>query len=156
MKWQLWVDLGRQLRFPDIITATTLRLDMVLVSTVSKQVVVLELTVPWEDRMEKAQESKRAKYAKCWRNRWKACCESTEVGCSDFAGNYLHRLLGLLGIFRMQRVIKNILEAAEKASRWLWLRKGEAWHSALSGYKSRSYHSWLGRPGEDARPQNTL
>lgn len=48
------------------------------------------------------------------------------------------------------------MEAAEKASLWLWLREGEVWHSALSGYKSWSYHPWLGRPGEDARPQNTL
>lgn len=67
------VDLGRRLRFPDVITATTLQPDMVLLSTVSKQVVLLELTVPWEDRMGEAQERKRAKYAKLvakyWRNR---------------------------------------------------------------------------------------
>lgn len=60
--WQLKVDLGRQLKFPDTIAVTTLRPDMVLVSETTKQVVMLELTVPWEDRMEKAFEKKRAKY----------------------------------------------------------------------------------------------
>ncbi|XP_063049947.1 tripartite motif-containing protein 16-like [Engraulis encrasicolus] len=106
------------------------------------QVVLLELTVPWEDRMEEAQERKRAKYAdlvaECRRNGWIARCEPIEVGCRGFAGRSLHRVLGLLGIHGLhrRRATKNILEAAEKASRWLWLRRGEAWRSALPGHKS--------------------
>lgn len=44
--WQLKVDLGKQLKFPDIITETSLRSDMVLVSEITGQVVLLELTVP--------------------------------------------------------------------------------------------------------------
>ena len=141
--WQLLVDLGRQLRFPDIIATITLRPDMVLMSMASKQVVLLELTVPGEDRMEEAQERKRAKYAdlvaECRRNGWKARCEPIEVGCRGFAGKSLHRVLGLLGIggLHRQRAIKNILEAAERASRWLWLRRGDTWRSALPGHKSR-------------------
>ncbi|KAI4881119.1 hypothetical protein NFI96_020517, partial [Prochilodus magdalenae] len=129
--WQLLVDLGRQLRFPDIIVATTLRPDMVLMSGATKQVVLLELTVPWEDRMEEAKERKKAKYAdlvaECRRNGWKARCEPIEVGCRGFAGQSLHRVLGLLGIcgLHRQRAMKNIMEAAEKASRWLWLRRGD-------------------------------
>ncbi|XP_063080140.1 uncharacterized protein LOC134470047 [Engraulis encrasicolus] len=140
--WQLLVDLGRQLRFPDNIASTTLRPDMVLTSTSSRQVVLLELTVPWEDRMEEAQERKRAKYAdlvaECRRNGWSARCEPIEVGCRGFAGRSLHRVLGLLGIrgLHRRRATKNILEAAERASRWLWLRRGEAWRSALPGHKS--------------------
>ncbi|KAI2644199.1 Renalase [Labeo rohita] len=57
--WQLKVDLGRQLKFPDHITSTTLRPDMVLTSESTKQVVLLELTVPWEDRIEEAFERKK-------------------------------------------------------------------------------------------------
>lgn len=52
--WELWVDLGMQLKFPDFATPTSLKPDMVLTSASSKQVLLLELTVPWEDRMEKA------------------------------------------------------------------------------------------------------
>ncbi|XP_039504261.1 uncharacterized protein LOC120460516 [Pimephales promelas] len=151
--WHLLVDLGTQLRFPDTIAVTTLRPDMVLMSAASKQVVLLELTVPWEERMEEAQERKRAKYAdlvaECRRNGWKARCEPVEVGCRGFAGQSLHRVLGLLGIcgLHRQRAIKNILEAAEKAARWLWLRRGDAWHRALPGHKSGLDHPRLGRPG---------
>lgn len=47
--WQLKVDVGKQLKFPETIAVTTLRPDVVL----------LELTDPWEDRMEEAYERKR-------------------------------------------------------------------------------------------------
>lgn len=60
--WQLKVDLGRQLRFPVTIAETSLGPEIVLVSETSRQVVLLELTVHWEDGMEEAYERKRAKY----------------------------------------------------------------------------------------------
>ena len=113
---------------------------MVLMSGATKQVVLLELTVPWEDRMEEAQERKRAKYAElvaeCRRNGWKARCEPIEVGSRGFAGQSVYRVLRLLGICGLQRrrAIRNILEAAEKASRWLWLKRGDTWRSALPGH----------------------
>ncbi len=56
------VDLGKQLRFPPHITETTLRPDIVLWSDSLKSFLMLELTVPWEERMEEAFERKRAKY----------------------------------------------------------------------------------------------
>ena len=60
--WQLSVDLGSQLKFPQHVAKTTLRPDIILVSEATKNVVMLELTVPWEERMEVAFERKREKY----------------------------------------------------------------------------------------------
>lgn len=60
--WQLNVDLGSQLKFPDTISVTTLKPNMVLVSQSSRQMLLLQLTVPWEDWMRQAFERKRAKY----------------------------------------------------------------------------------------------
>ncbi|RJG08326.1 hypothetical protein D4A39_17560, partial [Alcanivorax profundi] len=60
--WQMQVDLGKQLRFPQHIVKTNLRPDMIVISEVSKQLIMLELTVPWEERIEEANERKRAKY----------------------------------------------------------------------------------------------
>lgn len=51
------VDLGKQLRIP----GTTLRPVIVLVSEISKQIVMLEVTMPWEERMEEDNERKKAK-----------------------------------------------------------------------------------------------
>lgn len=42
------VDLEEQLKFPQHIVTSTLRPDVALVSNATKQVVLLELTVPWE------------------------------------------------------------------------------------------------------------
>lgn len=83
--WQLKVDLGRQLKFPEHIAKTRLSPDVVLTSDSSKQVVILELTVPLEDRIEEANERKRAKHLElleaCGGIGWKARCEPFKVGC---------------------------------------------------------------------------
>ncbi len=39
-----------------------MRSDILIVSEAIKQLILLGLTVPWEERMEEAQERKRAKY----------------------------------------------------------------------------------------------
>ena len=48
--WQLSVDLGGQLKFPERITRTSLRPDLVLTSDSTKQIVLLELTVKQQER----------------------------------------------------------------------------------------------------------
>ncbi|XP_053339380.1 uncharacterized protein LOC128510861, partial [Clarias gariepinus] len=152
--WKLQADLGRQLKFPEYILTTSLRPDMVLTSDASKQVVLVELTVPWEDRLEEAHERKKAKYAEivveCRNKGWKARCEPVEVGCRGFAGQSLPRMFKLLGIKGQlcRRAIKTIIEAAEKASRWLWIRSRDPWSSGPLGHKLGTDHLRLGRPSE--------
>ncbi|XP_056097411.1 uncharacterized protein LOC130076370 [Rhinichthys klamathensis goyatoka] len=132
--WELAVDLGKQLKFPEAVAITTLRPDIVLTSEASKQVILLELTVPWEDRMEEANERKRAKYSQlvegCRSNGWRAICQPFEVGCRGFVGHSLCRAYKMLGITgaSQRRAIKLATDAAEVASRWLWIKRGEAWH----------------------------
>ena len=91
--WDLRVDLDKQLKFPDHITTTALRPDIVLSSVSSRQVLLIELTVPWEDRIGEANERKQSKYQElveqCQRRGWKARCEPIEVGCRGFAGHSL-------------------------------------------------------------------
>lgn len=60
--WQLSVELGWQLKFLAHIVTMSLRPDIVLLSESARQVIMLQLTVPWEDRIEEAYERKRAKY----------------------------------------------------------------------------------------------
>ena len=134
--WDLQVDLGRQLKFPEKILTTSLRPDMVLTSEATKQVVILELTVPWEDRIEEANCRKTAKYqelaAECRINGWKARNEPFEVGCRGFTGRSLLNTFKTLGIRGQQcrRAITEITGVAERASRWLWIRRSDVWISA--------------------------
>jgi hypothetical protein len=60
--WKMESDLQQQLRFPQEIAVTNLRPDIVLWSSCTKQVILVELTVPWEERVEESFERKRAKY----------------------------------------------------------------------------------------------
>ncbi|XP_052400773.1 uncharacterized protein LOC127948384, partial [Carassius gibelio] len=74
--WQLLVNLEQQLKFPNHVVITTLRPNIVLLSESTKQVVLLELTVLWEDRLEEAFERKLAKYeglvSECRQAGWRA------------------------------------------------------------------------------------
>lgn len=85
-----------------------------LTSATSKQVVLLELTAPWEDCIEEANERKKAKYHALVEE-WRAECETIEVGCRGFAGQSLCRAYNMLAIrgTRKQRTIKEAKEAAD-------------------------------------------
>ena len=91
--WKLAADVGEQLTFPQEVAVTTRRPDIVLWSPATKQVVMVELTVPWEERIEEANERKRSKYQtlveECQDNGWRAWCMLVEVGCHKFAGQSL-------------------------------------------------------------------
>lgn len=54
--------LDRQLKFSEHIIATFFRLDMALISSCSKQVLLVEMTVPWEDCIEEANKRNWSKY----------------------------------------------------------------------------------------------
>ena len=98
-------------------------------------------------------EWKKAKYLElveaCRLNGWRARCDPIEVGCRGLPGQSLHRTLRLFGIRGLQerKATKNISEAAEKASRWLWIQRGSTWCGALLGHESRTDQPRLDRPG---------
>ncbi|RXN29637.1 reverse transcriptase [Labeo rohita] len=134
--WQLEVDLDKQLKIPSRITSTRLRPDMIIVSDSTKQLIILELTVPWEERMEEANERKRAKYQElveeCRSQGWKTYCEPLEVGCRGFAGRSLCKVLTMLGLTSeaKRKAIRSATEAAERATRWLWIKRADPWMNA--------------------------
>ncbi len=84
-----------------------------LLSESTKQGVLLELTVPWEDRLEEAFERKLAKYkglvSECRQAGWRARCLPIKVGSRGFAARSLCRAFSLLGIngVRRRRAIYN-------------------------------------------------
>lgn len=125
------VDLGRQLQFPREIVETSLRPDLILWSVPQKTILLVELTVPWEQGMEAANERKRLKYAdltaECREAGWKATTFPVEVGCRGFVGGSAARLLRDIGCSGAgsRRAIKELAEEAEKGSFWLWLRRRE-------------------------------
>ena len=126
-------DIHGRMQFPANIAVTNSRPDLVLWSEVTKQVIMLELTVPWEERMEEAHQRKLLKYQQlvddCVGNGWKARCLPVEVGCRGFAGQSLWQALRLLGLHGTARkkLIAEVCEEAERASRWVWFKREEQW-----------------------------
>lgn len=53
------VDLGKRLKFPNNITTVSLRPDIILWSAIEKHVLMIELTVSWEERIQEAYERKK-------------------------------------------------------------------------------------------------
>ena len=131
--WQLLVDLETQLKFPRHIAVTSLRLDLILHFDNTKQCIIWELTVSWEEYITLANERKRSKYQElveqCQQKSWKIYHDPVEVGCRGFAGQSLGRALAKIGIVGAARVraLKDITNKVLKASKWIWLKRSEPW-----------------------------
>ncbi|XP_066299893.1 uncharacterized protein [Branchiostoma lanceolatum] len=128
--WDLRVDLGRRLHFPSVVH-TRLRPDAVLWSEEGKKIVLIELTVPWEERCEEAYERKKNKYQdllqECRDKGWQAWLFPIEIGCRGFPAQSVWKMMTALGIAGKDRktAIRRMGEAAERASCWLWNRREE-------------------------------
>jgi hypothetical protein len=128
--WNMEVDLGKRLVFPDIVQ-TTLRPDIVMWSKTGKKLIVVELTVPWETRCEEAYERKKGKYTElleeCKQRGWHTSLFPVEVGARGFCSQSVCRLMTAVGTTGREKrmTIQRLSQAAERASSWLWLKREE-------------------------------
>ena len=60
--WECLVNPERALQFPSDVALTRLRPDVMILSRAARIVIMDELTVPWEDNVEKGHERKKEKY----------------------------------------------------------------------------------------------
>ena len=96
-----------------------------------KKIVLIEMTVPWEERCDEAYERKAAKYTQlteeCRKKGCKAWLFPVEVGTRGFPAKSMWKMLTELGITGQQKkqAIRSVSSAAEKASCWLWRRRDE-------------------------------
>ncbi|CAH1264057.1 Hypp2833 [Branchiostoma lanceolatum] len=116
-QWKMSVDLDTRLCFPRHICETTLRPDLVLWSEEAKAVIIVELTVPWEENIQAAFERKKLKYLnlkeQCEMKGWRTLLYPVEVGCRGFAGTSLARLYRDLAVGK--KVMKRMAEEVEKS-----------------------------------------
>ncbi len=64
-------------------------------------------------------------------------------------------LLGIRGLHK-NKAIRNIMDAAEKASRWLWVKRGSPWNTHLSrrGLITPGWVTWA-RVYDAERPETS-
>ncbi len=130
--WQVVADLKPQLVFPEEICVTRLRPDIVIWSGATRQVILGELSVPWEENMEELHERKRGKYseleAECREKGWRVSCQPFEVGCRGYIGNSFSAFLARLGVCgtERRRMCDKVAQVALKGSFWIWRKFMEA------------------------------
>ena len=116
---------------PSIIKETRLRPDIVINLSSTQQIILVELTVPYESRMEEAHTYKREKYLNLTKElrdaAYKAVVMPVEVGARGFIRSSVYDLLTKLAICGNKRTkaLKLPAEMAEKSSRWIWSRRKE-------------------------------
>ena len=85
--WKVSADLKTSLQFPVHIIQTEKQTDIVTWSDSKKSVILIELTVPWEENRKEAHEQKKNRYetlrTDCVEKGW-ICHVIPEVSCSGF------------------------------------------------------------------------
>ncbi|MGH0152676.1 UNVERIFIED_CONTAM: hypothetical protein FKN15_052941 [Acipenser sinensis] len=134
--WKMLADVGQI--FPPEIATTNFRSDIVLWSGSARLVHLVELTVPWEDAVDEAYERKKLRYAQlateAEQRGWRVRVYPVEVGCRGFVAHSTTRFLRDVGFSgqELRRTVRNLSEAAERSSNWLWLRqKDSGWGSQV-------------------------
>lgn len=132
--WELSVDLKKRLIFPQDVAVSPLRPDMVLLSRSTKTIIIAELTVPWEERLDVSHQLKKAKYQdlvdEATLKGWHATIFPIEVGCRGFPAKSVRYFLQRVGLEpkRLKKATRDIAAAAESSSRWLWLKRAQSWN----------------------------
>ena len=106
---------------------------MLLVLKQANSIYIVELTVPWEDRLDTSHQLKSAKYSDLIEGaRIKglhASQFSIEVGCRGFVATstcYFLRELGLQP-FKLKKANPAVSSVAESSFRWLWIKRNDEW-----------------------------
>ena len=126
--WKIQVDFPENpLVIPAHIAATTQRPDIILTSEAVKQMVIIELTVPTEERIGVTTELKTARYedkvAKAAELKgWRTIIYAVEVGCRGFPAPSMGRMLKEIGYEGRQKreILKKLSSLAEESSLYIW------------------------------------
>ena len=132
-EWSMSADLPEWQSYPEFIKKTGQRPDIVLWSESGAWVSLVELSVPYESRLNEQHEYKLRKYEdlanQVTSEGYKCTIKPVEVGARGFVSASTCQLLGQLGIKGHKRTatIKRLSETAEKCSMWLWARRNDSW-----------------------------
>ena len=130
--WVVAGDLPQLGPYPHAVKKSGQRPDIVLYSEILLKMILVELTVPYESRIEERHQYKLAKYddlaSQVRSAGYAARVMAVEVGARGFVGASVFNLLTQLGIRgrKRTRTMKELSEVAEKSSSWLWSRRNES------------------------------
>ncbi|GFN91962.1 polyprotein [Plakobranchus ocellatus] len=142
--WALSADLPELERHPDVIRKTALRPDIEIHSASTQQIIMVELTVPYESRMEEAHVFKEGKYLNLTKELKKDGYEAkvmpVEIGARGFVGSSAYGLLSKLSIRGNKRTKASVRELTSR----LRLRLSDPTHIFSSVSSTADPHSPFG------------
>ena len=123
--WTVAAGLEGMRHYPQVLIESGKRPDLVLVSS-TDAIILVELTVPWEDRLQYSNAFKADKYADLSMDLeakgYRTDLFPIEVGARDIVGRSTYAFLAKIGLSSHERkkAITRMYEAAEAASFWIW------------------------------------
>ena len=128
--WKVSADLPGWLNdYTKIISNKGLRPDIVLFSKENSNVILVELTIPFESRLEQSHDYKTSKYEdlkkELEKEGYSVTVKAAEIGARGFVAGTLYQFLGQIGINRRNRSksMKRLTEITENCSMWIWNKK---------------------------------
>ena len=135
--WKLLVDFETEkIIFPPEIYSTPLRPDIIIWSSITKQVFLIELTCPAEEGIEAAQIRKEARYAdlrdqiRSANKTWSVTVMTIEAGARGFVARTIPRCLNRLGLAprHINRACKDISAIVSRCTYTIYLaRESKGW-----------------------------
>ena len=127
--WKVSADLpGWRNDYPKIISKG-LWPDIVLFSKENSKVILVELTIPFESRLEQSHVYKTSKYEdlkkELEKEGYSVTVKAVEIGARGFVAGTLDQFLGQIGINRRNRSksMKCLTEITENCSMWIWNKR---------------------------------
>ena len=124
--WILSADLpGWRNDHPKMISSKGLRPEMVLFSKENSKVILVELTILFESRLEQSHDYKTSKYEdlkkELEKKGYSVIVKAMEIGASGFVAGTLYQFLGKIGFNRHNRSksMKRLTEITENSSMWI-------------------------------------
>ena len=127
--WTTAADIGGMKHYPQVIQKSGQRPDAVMASKKTDTIIVAELTVPWEDRMEQSNVLKEDRYSELTMDLidkgYRVHFFAIEVGSRGLVGRSSYTFLREIGLPGRERnkVMERMSKAAETASHWLWTKR---------------------------------
>ena len=127
--WTTAADIGGMKHYPQVIQESGQRPDAVMASKKTDTIIVAELTVPWEDRMEQSNVLKEDRYSELTMDLidkgYSVHFFAIEVGARGLVGRSSYTFLREIGLPGRERnkVMERMSKAAETASHWLWTKR---------------------------------
>ena len=133
--WEVFANLpGWHNNYPKTISSKGLWRDIVLLSRANLKIIVVELSISYESRMDQSHEYKTSKYEdvkkKLEKEGYSMIVKAAEIGARGFVAGALYEFQIRIKGRNKAKCIKRLLELTENSSMWIWNERNILWNNS--------------------------